>query len=435
MSEVCIGYWKMNEIDHHFSELEVPGKNRGFPGDNSVFESQSSFISQNRAVQKRFPFLYYAITSWMGHFSASQRPNQVRADFLQKNFSWPSSERNAILWNTIYCKFFNCPWRLSKRFNTSVLHIAARYGMVNQVIQIRKTKGGDAKYMNARDFRGRTALFEAAACGHVSVAREVLVDAKSIITMLETADDCGLVPLSIAAANGHVEVVRYLLGLYRDRNRQLANLRASKRPFYDVQDKRQRTPLAWAAALGHTQIVQILLDERANPNTEDETKHTPLSLAAMSGHENIVQLLLARGGVHLDHRDDYGMTPLSLACLYGYDTVIKILIQRGADLNAVDKQGITPVIFTAMEGRHTLALDPRSELEPLWRDRTDLLEPKIRALPSDYANILELLLSKGAEVNAIHRGGETALGIATANNNQHLIRILLRHGADPNIEH
>jgi len=55
------------------------------------------------------------------------------------------------------------------------------------------------------------------------------------------------------------------------------------------------TPLYWAAQKGNTGLVQILLQNGANPNLADKSGNTPLYLAAVFNHVPTVKLLLEYG--------------------------------------------------------------------------------------------------------------------------------------------
>lgn len=81
-----------------------------------------------------------------------------------------------------------------------------------------------------------------------------------------------------------------------------------------------------AAYMGHTEIVQQLLDHDAEINHADNDGRTALSVAALcvpasEGHARVVSLLLERG-TEVDHRDKDGMTPLLVAAFEGHSEVI-----------------------------------------------------------------------------------------------------------------
>src|SRR5271170_4190594 len=54
-------------------------------------------------------------------------------------------------------------------------------------------------------------------------------------------------------------------------------------------DDSGRTPLHWAAAGGYKELVQFLLDNKADPRAKDSNGETPLDLAAF--HKDVADLL------------------------------------------------------------------------------------------------------------------------------------------------
>jgi len=71
------------------------------------------------------------------------------------------------------------------------------------------------------------------------------------------------------------------------------------------------TPLRLVARQGNKQMVRILLDCRAEPNTRSRYGYTALMMAAMHGHQAIVEMLLAGGGQVNTNGD--GETAIDLA--------------------------------------------------------------------------------------------------------------------------
>ena len=123
--------------------------------------------------------------------------------------------------------------------------------------------------------------------------------------------DCvGNTPLVWAARNGHVGVVKILLGR--------GDLNPNEPGCYG------QTPLWCASKNGHEGVVKILLErDDINPNEPDRYKETPLTCAARNGHEGVVRVLLGRGDVSPNKPGYYDRTPLSLAAENGHEGVVR----------------------------------------------------------------------------------------------------------------
>lgn len=99
-------------------------------------------------------------------------------------------------------------------------------------------------------------------------------------------------------------------------------------------DKSGRTPLDWAAASGHKEVVELLLANKANVNANDNHGVTPLHMAAGNGHKDVAEALLANKA-DVNARDNYGWTPLGEASLKshkekkGRKDVAELLRQHG----------------------------------------------------------------------------------------------------------
>ena len=97
--------------------------------------------------------------------------------------------------------------------------------------------------------------------------------------------------LHLAAADGHCEVIRFLLA-------KGANVNMGSTP-------ERATPLHIAAIFGYLEAAVPLLDAGARVNARDNCGRTPLFQAAHDGYCDILRLLLSRGA-SLDARDDRG---------------------------------------------------------------------------------------------------------------------------------
>jgi ankyrin repeat protein len=100
------------------------------------------------------------------------------------------------------------------------------------------------------------------------------------------------------------------------------------------------TSLHFAAAFGHTSVVDVLLNkdaelkERAEPSREAyiecrRTGRTALHFAALHGRMEVVELLL-KWGANVDSIDSQGNTVLDRVELYRDERLIQILLDSGA---------------------------------------------------------------------------------------------------------
>jgi ankyrin repeat protein len=153
------------------------------------------------------------------------------------------------------------------------------------------------------------------------------------------------------------------------------------------------TALHWAAPLGQTDLVDLILDTGAL--VDPAAGPSPLHVAACHGQAQVVILLLGRGA---DARapDSNGATPLHAAASEGSVLTIQLLIGAGADVNGRDASGRTP-LFTA-----------------------------IRNNEKDAA---VLLLCSGADINARDDSGQSVLKCARDTGTKEMVDMLVERGA------
>jgi ankyrin repeat protein len=101
------------------------------------------------------------------------------------------------------------------------------------------------------------------------------------------------------------------------------------------------TPLCAAASWGHGDVVDALLEARADPNLPERDGFTPLLWAAAGGWERCATSILDAGG-DPTRPDDHGRTPLHRAAERGSLGLVRLLLERGARPDAVDDAGRTP---------------------------------------------------------------------------------------------
>jgi ankyrin len=149
-------------------------------------------------------------------------------------------------------------------------------------------------------------------------------------------------------------------------------------------------------------------------------KETPLELAIRSQNEAIVELLL-RLGANPNFKSSSGDSPLWLATEKKWTAIADHLISYGATVDPVI--AIFQRDFDQVDRLLSEGLDPNYAIKPA---NTTLIQAAARV---NALELVEILLSRGADVHQIDREGRTALHYAAAS--PEVTARLLQAGANP----
>ncbi|KAK0642194.1 ankyrin repeat-containing domain protein, partial [Cercophora newfieldiana] len=317
--------------------------------------------------------------------------------------------------------------------------------------------------INVRDASGFSALSLAASANHMEIVRFLLGAGKAVV---DFQDEGGHTALWWAAWHGHLEMgstaeVRRLL---RTGNHQ------------DFADPKGVVPLMFAAKLGRTDVMEVLLEHGGDLEIRDSDGATALcwaascSSASASEREKALQLLLDRGANH-NIRDNDGMTPLMLALETPRENLgaVKLLVSRGADVNIADNKGCTALFHATRWVLSTLLTEVVEVLlhagadvghrnddgltALYWAARrghiaavTMLLEAAAKlsesesnevggsalcnAAVSGREAVAALLIARGVDINFRDARGQTPLLLACEKGQIAIAEMLISHGAD-----
>lgn len=159
-------------------------------------------------------------------------------------------------------------------------------------------------------------------------------------------------------------------------------------------------PLVDAADEGDVQTALALLADGADATAISEDGTTALHWAAYHDAVELARALI-EAGADPNVGNDYGSLPLAEAAAIGNPEMIRLLIEAGADVTAANPDGQTALMVVA---------------------RSNKLEAA------------ELLIEAGADVNRAETWrGQTPLMWAAAQSQPAMIRLLLEHGAEPDV--
>ena len=136
-------------------------------------------------------------------------------------------------------------------------------------------------------------------------------------------------------------------------------------------------------------------------------------------------------GADVNVRDRLGETPLMYAAVVGSPEAMSFLIGKGADVNAKNESGSNALIWSATDAAKVrLLLEHGADVNAATkRGRTALL---IAALSDGSAEIVRLLLEKGANAKALDAFKTTTLRGAAVGNDTETMRLLIEAGVDVN---
>lgn len=247
------------------------------------------------------------------------------------------------------------------------LMLAVEAGLEDVVVDL-LARGARVDARRAGD--GWTALHLCAAQGHALIMRTLLsaplADPGVRTTQLET-------PLTVACSKGHLAIADMLLGeggdettvgkkeseetggqtalgkrtvrgtTSSDVGSAAKNSRGTRR-HAEERTWAGRTPLHYAAAEGHTEVVLRLLAHGVSANLVDAQGATPLILAARRGHSATVAVLVVDGRATLNATTMEGDTALHAAAgtsADGASAAVRLLLRNGADVDARNAFGST----------------------------------------------------------------------------------------------
>lgn len=130
--------------------------------------------------------------------------------------------------------------------------------------------------------------------------------------------------------------------------RALAELRGTE---LDAATREGVNALMFAALHGELAVVRDLIGRKAEVNRRG---WTPLHYAAANGHADVVRLLLEHHA-YIDAESPNGTTPLMMAARQAQSTVVRLLIDEGADPTPRNQAGLDAVAYARAGGDPGLA--------------------------------------------------------------------------------
>jgi ankyrin repeat protein len=280
-----------------------------------------------------------------------------------------------------------------------------------------------------------------------------------------------ITPMSLACTNGNAAIIERLLKAGVDANSKsedgetalmtaslngnvaaIKMLLAHGAQVNATEPYKGQTALMWAAGAGNAAAEAMLVEFGADMKAKSKAGYTALLLAVLNNRTEAVKTLL-KLGANIEDKTPDGTSALNVAAVNAYYDLGSVLLDLGANPNASDPRGSTlhTVVFLRKPGTGWEAAGLAAEPEPV---------------PHPTGNVTALqfagkLLEKGANPNAritwkempmtkglgttrnppdINLGrhhlslvGATPFYCAARNGDVAFMKLLVEHGADPNL--
>ncbi|XP_028130015.2 serine/threonine-protein phosphatase 6 regulatory ankyrin repeat subunit A-like isoform X1 [Diabrotica virgifera virgifera] len=271
--------------------------------------------------------------------------------------------------------------------------------------------------VNIRTNQGITPLLLAAREGHVQCV-QFLLHFGAKVALADYINN--MTPVHYSAKNGHSQCLSLLLHNSEDQN------------VVNMLDRQHRTALMLAVSGNNLKCVHTLLKCGADPNIVDTDDHSCLFRAVVSGQDGVVQLLLS-SNAKVETTDINGKTVLHLAAACGHLNCMHMILNYMTEeqIIAKDKQQCTALHWACYNG-YANCVESLLDKKVFKELEENSFSPIHCATFSGSDKCLELLVNYfGKEiVNLSDCRKRTPLHIAALHGHTECAKYLIEQGAD-----
>ena len=235
----------------------------------------------------------------------------------------------------------------------------------------------DKKLIND-SLEGKTPLIIAVGNSYIDTAKILIENGADV----NSVDFEGWSALSYAVNNGDIEIAKLLLENKVKIKDEL--LIAIKSPIVE----------------SSINIMKLLIDNKANINYTDENGFSPLNMAIESGDMELTKFLITNGA-NVNSLMQDGVSLIGYAIAQNNMDLLQILIENGANVNYTNGDSWAD---TPLKTASRLGLD----------------------------NVVRILLTRNADINAVDMNGNTALHTEALNSQLSVVKLLLEK--NPNLD-
>ncbi|XP_071105463.1 serine/threonine-protein phosphatase 6 regulatory ankyrin repeat subunit B-like [Haliotis cracherodii] len=256
--------------------------------------------------------------------------------------------------------------------------------------------------INTRGQKGWTPVMMAVGRGHQSVFH-LLVSEQADLTLVNKDGNSAL---HIACVGRYKALVQHLVSP--------SNI--------NTRGQNGWTPVMMAAGRGHQSVFDLLVSKQADLTLVDKDGNSALHIACMCGNKTIVQHLVLPSNINT--RGQNGWTSVMLAAVKGHQSVFDLLVSKQADLTLVDKDGNSVLHIACVGGNKAIV---QHLVSPSNINTRGLIgsTPVMMAAIKGHQSVVDLLVSKQADLTLVDKDGNSALHLACRGGNKAIVQHLV----------
>ncbi len=360
------------------------------------------------------------------------RPQELVAKVASTCKHWQAISHDPSLWKLTHLELFGCPPEMEGQKSCEIAT------MEQQCISALKKKARFYKpYLEdvrkAKRSHVARLLYWACEVGSLPWARGILNSLKrdrAFVNQAITTPDkvlckpgiTGLTPLSVASKKGHIHIVKELLKCidiehWMQVNRRTGDSYAGNITKWDA--------LYQAARKRHKNVVQLLLNagvaDSVHPTDTKRTRSLFLILCSYGRASRMRSWVLKNGAPVADG--------FFKACVAGNLEMVAYLLNKGADPNGVvhsarhhERSPLNGACHAQHKEIVQLLLDNGATAN--WSDGRRGYTALHEAVRVGNAEIVLMLLERGADTNALTKTGKTPMAVAKKHGHAHIVELL-----------
>jgi ankyrin repeat protein len=214
---------------------------------------------------------------------------------------------------------------------------------------------------------------------------------------------------------------------------QVVNLVEIKKVDVNFKTIDHQCAILHAVMKNNIKIVKYLHENGADINVIDAKNNNLLMMSIFLKFDDISAYLIING-INLNQTNKFNEKVVHFCAMHGNLFIMKMLFERGADMNSSNIRNHTPLIMSC-GNKHAKCVKFLVEngIDVNGKDykNDNLLHVCIQN--NSYDIMLYFLIKKCSVINDKNDNGDTALCFAAMQNKVEYVKLLLKYGADPNI--